>query len=172
MGPVVMSLRVGEVHAVAISQFHVQRFWAKVDKTETCWIWTGSLNASGYGCVRIEGRSLRPHRVSYALEFGEIPAGLTLDHLCRVRSCVRPDHLEAVTHRENSRRGTSGDLLRARLLAKTSCRNGHPYGPDTPRRKEGCRNCAVCKAEGSKRRERNRRERARAAEAAIDGRAH
>src|SRR5688500_4996363 len=80
-------------------------FWAKVDKTSTCWLWTGARHPLGYGHVRYGNRTSAAHRVAWELINGPIPEGLTLDHLCRVPACVRPDHLEPVTHRENVRRG-------------------------------------------------------------------
>lgn len=82
------------------------RFWANVDKDAgaPCWLWTGSLNSDGYG--RFNGKLA--HRRTYLEVVGPIPDGLVLDHLCRVRNCVNPDHLEPVTQRENMRRGDQG----------------------------------------------------------------
>lgn len=75
-----------------------------------CWIWRLSRNRDGYG-VEWDGKAMRlAHRVAYERENGAIPAGLTLDHLCRERSCVRPDHLEVVTQAENVRRGRRAKL--------------------------------------------------------------
>ena len=82
------------------------RFWSKVEKTPTCWLWRGGLHGHGYGQVRWDGRRQKAHRVSYQMFNGPIPDGLELDHLCRTRACVRPDHLEAVTHRTNCLRGS------------------------------------------------------------------
>ena len=85
------------------------RFWNKVEKTETCWIWTGAKDTKGYGAFRdSDGRTVRAHRFSA----GEPPRGLVWDHLCRVRNCVNPDHLEAVTQGENVRRGMRHQLPR------------------------------------------------------------
>jgi len=88
-----------------------ERFWSKVDRTETegCWLWLGRLNEWGYGHFQ---RTLTPgvhrtekaHRFAFALLVGPIPDGLTIDHLCGRPACVRPDHLEAVTNAENLRR--------------------------------------------------------------------
>src|SRR5688572_16860021 len=88
----------------------VDRFRAKVDRTGGCWLWTASRILSGYGQVRFEGKNQRAHRVAYALVKGPIPEGLVLDHLCRVKHCVNPDHLEAVTQAENLRRGDTWQM--------------------------------------------------------------
>ena len=90
------------------------RFWSKVDRTDPagCWMWLGQVNQWGYGHFRRTPRADRPgpsatvkaHRFAYELLIGPIPAGLTLDHLCGRRACVRPDHLEPVTNAENLRR--------------------------------------------------------------------
>lgn len=83
-----------------------ERFWSKVNKTETCWLWTAALDRHGYGVFGVaKGRgSARAHRVAYELVNGPIPGSLPLDHLCRVRACVNPAHLEPVTVAENNRR--------------------------------------------------------------------
>lgn len=80
------------------------RFWSKVDKTDACWLWTGALNNSGYGTIKINGVTVGAHRHSFLLAGRAIPEGLDLDHLCSVRRCVNPDHLEPVTRAENLRR--------------------------------------------------------------------
>lgn len=69
-----------------------------------CWLWTGFIDADGYGMVRYRGQSIGAHRMAWQLLVGPIPAGMDLDHLCFVRACTRPDHLEVVTRSENSRR--------------------------------------------------------------------
>lgn len=69
-----------------------------------CWVWTGSTNSRGYGQITINKKSKKAHRVMYELIRGTIPDGMELDHLCRVKSCVNPEHLEAVTHSENIKR--------------------------------------------------------------------
>jgi site-specific DNA-cytosine methylase len=83
------------------------RFWSKVEKTDTCWLWRGALNEHGYGIFGREASkdTVRAHRWAFENVVGQIPDGLDLDHLCRVRHCVRPDHLEPVTNQENTRRG-------------------------------------------------------------------
>jgi HNH endonuclease len=78
-----------------------ERFWAKVDKTESCWLWTGAL-AKGYGQFGgTRKQRIQAHRWAYQELVGSIPEGLELDHLCRVRRCVNPAHLEPVTHSVN-----------------------------------------------------------------------
>ncbi len=117
-----------------------EQFWSKVEKVpfETCWLWGGAITSGGYGSVRAGGRTCRAHRVAYELTNGPIPEGMEVDHLCRVRSCVRPDHLEAVTHRENVLRGVS---VVAACAKKEACVRGHPF----PRPSDGVRRyCHPC----------------------------
>src|SRR5450755_3951408 len=74
-----------------------ERFWARVDKqTDGCWVWTGALR-TGYGTLSVSGKNVPAHRFSYELLVGIIPDGLQIDHLCRNRACVNPEHLEPVT---------------------------------------------------------------------------
>lgn len=83
-----------------------ERFWSCVDKDGPggCWIWTGALTGAGYGQFGGGGKKSYTHRWAYQAHVGPIPDGLELDHLCRVRACCNPDHLEPVTHEENTRR--------------------------------------------------------------------
>jgi len=131
------------------------RFWAKVDKTDTCWIWTGCIHKTGYGLFGADRRVFYAHRYSYELQFGPVPAGLQVDHVChnqdeeclggsscRHRRCVNPVHLEAVTHRENGRRGKSVWGVNSR---KTHCPRGHPYDEaNTYINPAGARTCRQC----------------------------
>ncbi len=89
-----------------------------------CWEWTARKDQNGYGLFWDGNRSSRAHRVSYEMHVGKIPDGLVIDHLCRVRSCVNPAHLEPVTNRENLMRGQT---LTAVNAGKTHCPRGHEY---------------------------------------------
>jgi hypothetical protein len=126
---------------IPLTAAHAERFWAKVEKGEGCWLWRGSLTRDGYGQLRFAGRTHQAHRVAYTLLVGAIPDGLSLDHLCRVHRCVNPAHLEAVTPTENTMRG---ETITAEYLARTHCPKGHPFsGSNLVLRKEGrvCRTC-------------------------------
>ena len=107
-----------------------------------CWLWTGRLDPKGYGTVHVFGKSQRAHRVVYELFVGPIPDGLELDHLCRVRHCVNPDHLEPVDHKTNVLRGDGWGAKNAR---KTHCVNGHEFTDENTRlRIDGSRDCRAC----------------------------
>jgi len=124
------------------------RLWARVEKTETCWLWTGKPSTGGYGRIGTVGKKLAPvHRVAYELLRGPVPDGLVLDHLCRVRHCVNPDHLEPVTQRENILRGEGAAAKAAR---RTHCPAGHPYDRITST--SGARRCRQCERDGQYRR--------------------
>jgi hypothetical protein len=119
------------------------RFWAKVEKTDSCWLWRAASDTKGYGRF-YDGHSIAAaHRVSYELLVGPIPDGLCIDHLCRVPACVNPSHLEPVTNRENVLRGTG---FAARLARKTHCKHGHEFTPENTGSHRGhgrrCRTCA------------------------------
>ena len=135
------------------------RFESKyvIDPTTGCWLWTAKIEWTGYGRISLGGRRGRlemAHRVAYELHVGPIPDGLEIDHLCRVRHCVNPAHLEAVTSQVNVLRGRGPAVAAARgriqQRAKTHCPSGHPYSganlyvsPDGRRR--SCKTCGRIK---------------------------
>lgn len=109
-----------------------------------CWLWPGSADGKGYGQVTALGKVMSTHRTIYEAAKGRIPKGLQIDHLCREPRCCNPDHLEAVTPRENTLRGNSPAL--ARLRTKTHCLRGHSYTEgNTYRDKQGRRSCRKCR---------------------------
>jgi hypothetical protein len=137
----------------------MERFWSKVNRDGPipedrpdlgpCWIWTASKDRNGYGRFRFAGTTLA-HRAVCFIEGEQIPPGLTIDHLCRRRDCVRRSHFEFVTRAENILRG---DTFQGRNARKTHCPAGHPYneantemvrnGPNGTRG----RRCRVCRRE-------------------------
>jgi len=131
----------------------LDRFLARVEITEGCWLWRGALSA-GYGGIGVGGKTVRAHRFAYAVLVGPVPEGRHLDLLGRVRNCVNPDHLEPVTPAENIRRGLTGE----NNAVKTHCPKGHSYDEAntylTPR---GWRRCLPCAREADARYRENRR---------------
>ena len=101
-----------------------ERFWEKVEFTDSCWLWTASTNRYGYGQFRLNGRMIGPHCYAYEFCVEDVPVGLQIDHLCRVRNCVNPDHMEVVTSRTNTMRGVGPTARNAR---KTHCEHGHLF---------------------------------------------
>lgn len=131
---------------------HTIRFWDRVEITPSCWLWIGQLDRDGYGRFRILGTSILAHRWSYEQAHGPIPPGKQLDHLCRVRRCVNPSHLEPVDPAENTRRGQPA--------TKTHCINGHEFTPENTYMRTatsgGRRGCRTCNREQARRyRQRN-----------------
>ena len=138
-------------HARRQTLTFVEAFWSKVDKDGPvpehkpelgpCWLWTAGQNGEGYGFTTALFRMLA-HRFAYELLVGPIPEGLQLDHLCRVRNCVRPDHLEPVTNRVNVQRGARGSLV-------THCPAGHEYDEANTyyAKRDGHRVCRTCRRE-------------------------
>lgn len=121
-----------------------ERFWANVDKGTSgdCWSWTGADNGSGYGRLWVNGVRIYAHRYAYELLVAPISDGLHIDHLCRNRRCVNPDHLEPVTRKENILRGVSPPAERARA---THCIRGHKFDGQRANRNE--RVCRICDRE-------------------------
>ncbi len=119
-----------------------------IEDENGCFNWTGASSSSGYGQTWLMGKHISTHRLMYTAHKGAIPDGLHIDHLCRNRGCCNPDHLEAVTPAENSRRGMSGKRVKDWAASKTECDNGHPYTPDSIYTcKAGKRTCRLCKQE-------------------------
>lgn len=113
------------------------RFMPPTAMPTGCIEFTGGTDDKGYGQMKRDGRDCRAHRVAYEWLVGPIPDGLQLDHLCMVRACVNPAHLEPVTNEENQRRAAA---------YKTECPQGHPYDEvNTYVRPDGARRCRACR---------------------------
>lgn len=97
-----------------------------------CWLWTGHVNKRGYGVFSLDGRKVYVHRFSWVAANGPIPEGLTIDHLCCVKTCVRPSHLEPVTLEENYRR---------EVERRRACSKGHPRTAGSRYANGKCRQC-------------------------------
>lgn len=118
-----------------------ERFWAKVEKTDGCWLWRGNLSPAGYGQTYSPAtrQTALAHRITYQALVGPIPEGLVLDHLCRTPACCNPAHLEPVTGEENFRRSPIW------VGNKTHCPQGHPYaGANLRHKPDGGRRCREC----------------------------
>lgn len=119
----------------------------RVNPTTGCHEWIGMVDGDGYGRMKVSTGprtyQLRPvHRLSFEASRGDIPDGLTLDHLCRVRRCINPDHLEAVPNAVNILRGTAPSAVNA---TKTHCINGHAFDTNNTRTTSGYRECIICR---------------------------
>ena len=113
-----------------------ERLLSQVTYQDDHWLFgNGPGTRTGYGRIRIDGKTHNAHRVSFEIFKGKIPDGLQIDHLCRVRHCINPDHLEAVTQQENIRR---------QLLAHTHCPHGHELTPENVRFDGKVNRCITC----------------------------
>ena len=121
-----------------------ERFWSKVAITDWCWLWTGALDSHGYGnFFGPNGHNVGAHRYAYEHQNGPVPDGLELDHLCRIRACCNPAHLEPVTSAENKQRSPLFPLRPN--SRKTHCIRGHPFDATNTRiGRDGSRNCRAC----------------------------
>ena len=123
-----------------------ERFWSKVDMSGDCWLWTGAQMGPGYGHLRVGRRSegtITAHRFAWEQANGAVPEGMELDHLCRVRHCVNPAHIEAVPHRTNVLRGNAPTAI---LYREGRCANGHAVSPENTYFRKGTRKVVSCRA--------------------------
>lgn len=126
----------------------IERFNAKIRRTANgCHEWMAYRGENGYGRFYVDGRGALAHRWAYEYFIGPIPPGLQIDHLCKNRSCVNPEHLEAVTGSVNVRRSSNAEAARRRAKATTHCPRGHEYTPENTYQTSGGRACRICKRE-------------------------
>jgi hypothetical protein len=121
----------------------LERFVSKIDQDDGsgCWLWTAGISPAGYAQFRYDGKKQNAHRFSYEVFNGPIPEGTHIDHLCRVRHCVNPAHLEAVTCHENIMRGEGVAAINSK---KTHCPKGHELTGANLRAKNNERRCLAC----------------------------
>ena len=119
-----------------------QKYWDRIEKTETCWNWKTWITDKGYGMLECNGKRIFAHRFVYEALVGKIPAGLVIDHLCRNTRCVNPTHLEPVTNAENLRRGYCVSAVNSR---KKHCKYGHELAGDGIQLFRGERICRACR---------------------------
>ena len=127
-----------------VSGRHLQRIEGRIshEPNSGCWLWAGTVTPAGYGQITLRKQNFGAHRLVYQLHGGVIPEGLQLDHKCKVRCCVNPEHLEPVTMRENILRGDGPFAINKR---KTHCKRGHEFAPPNVRIKKGkFRACIAC----------------------------
>jgi len=127
-----------------IPVFDHEKFLSKViAKEKDCWRWSGFINNYGYGEMIINGKSYRTHRISFSIFNGELIDGMVIDHICKNKSCINPDHLRQVTQKFNCLDNSSSPL--AENSRKTHCKNGHELTEDNIYKKKNWRCCLACK---------------------------
>jgi len=128
---------------MASSQEDQMRFWSKVDKQFLgCWLWSSTVGKKGYASFRAQGKTSTAHRFIYQVFNGPVGKDSHVDHLCRVRHCVNPSHLEAVSLHENV--VVRGQGLSAENSRKTHCKNGHEFTGKNLSVVNGGRRCVTC----------------------------
>lgn len=133
------------VPARPIPEGAFQKVEPYIHKTRKCWLWKGTISPNGYGVLNFKGKNYQAHRVVYSKLVTDIPPELRIDHLCRVRHCVNPKHLQVVSNRENVLRGVGPTAHNAR---KSHCENGHAFTPQNTRiaPHNNQRICKACRA--------------------------
>lgn len=128
-------------------EIYEARLWSKASRNEEtgCLEWQAYVMPNGYATMSYYKKTTVAHRLALKFSGREIPEGMWVDHLCRNRRCINPDHLDIVTPRENTLRGVGPDILRKRRASVVECPQGHAYSPEnTYTSKSGKRHCKTC----------------------------
>lgn len=133
-----------------LTQQNLDRFNNKINKTPTCWEWTGAKNNKGYGCLAVNKQKWLAHRLSYTITKGQIPAGQIICHTCDNPHCVNPQHLFAGTHTDNIKDMLTKNRQGTNLRPKTHCRKGHPFTHENTYHRKNTdgtthQNCKTCR---------------------------
>jgi hypothetical protein len=142
-----------------------ERFWAKVQKTDGCWLWTGCRNRLGYGKIKVRSYVTEPaHRVALKLSGVEVPDDMDACHHCDNPRCVRPDHLFVGTRKDNMQDAVRKGRMVSVNALRTECKRGHPLsGDNLILQPDGHRNCRECQLMHGRLHDARRRPRKRAA---------
>jgi hypothetical protein len=126
-----------------------ERFWSRVQKEEGCWCWAGPISVQGYARLKVDGRPIIAHRLSYEIARGEIPTGYHVHHDCHNKACVNPDHLVALPASDHAVLSNKGTRKPRNL---THCKHGHEMTPENSYTWKNMRRCKTCNTEAQWRR--------------------
>lgn len=125
----------------------MERFWSKVQKSDTCWLWTARVGTNGYGQFKLDGKTVPAHRVSLTLMGVELTRSDVVMHACDTPLCVNPSHLSVGTHKENS----DDKWAKGRGHTVSECPHGHVYDEVNTYLYNGKKHCRKCRNERTKR---------------------
>ncbi len=121
-----------------------ERFWSKVEKTSTCWLWKASMYPNGYGAFKCYGKTRGAHRIAWEIVNGSIPKNLLVCHTCDVRACVNPDHLFLGSYKDNVQDMVTKQRYNSANGNKEVCKRGHVFTLENTIIKKKGRQCRLC----------------------------